>query len=237
MATQHGTAKRLMMNKTEWIVLDDATEVARQAYEQILIAAEKAIATRGVFRLVLAGGSTPAVTYQLLAGSNTDFSKWLFFLGDERCLPPDNKDRNSVMIESTLIKQAKIDPAQFFFIPAEKGAVAGANEYTNTIHENTPFDCVLLGLGEDGHTASLFPGHEHPPNISVAPVNQAPKPPADRISLSAETLGNSNTVIFLVAGHGKHAAVANWKNGVEIPASLIQANGRTLVLLDTAANG
>lgn len=219
----------------QWIKLANAQAIADRAVEEVIHCAARAIKKHGKFKLVLAGGTTPALTYQLLAEQEIDFSDWQFFLGDERCLSVDHADRNSQLIFNTLINPAAISPDQFYAIPAEFGAGVGAKLYAEALKEQLPFDCVLLGLGEDGHTASLFPGHEHPAELISVPVHNAPKPPADRISLTAKALSTAESVLFLVSGPGKRTAVSQWKNGELIPAATVKGCASTLVLLDEAA--
>ena len=94
---------------------------------------------------------------------------------------------------------------------------------------------VLLGLGEDGHTASLFPGHQHSSDDLAVPVHDAPKPPPDRVSLSAKALADTENLLFLVTGEGKRDAVRRWRANESIPANGVQAKGRAEVLIDRAA--
>ncbi len=216
-------------------VLADAGAVAGAAVDHIREAAARSLAARGVFRLVLAGGSTPGRAYAMLAHTVTDWTGWRFYLGDERCLPPDHPGRNSLMLRQTLFDQVAVTEDQLHMIPAERGAEAGAAAYEEAIRPALPFDLVLLGLGEDGHTASLFPGHEHPRDRLVVPVHHAPKPPPERISLNYGALCSADTVLFLVSGAGKHQALDRWQRQGDIPAARIQGRERTLVLADEVA--
>ncbi len=216
-------------------VLADAGAVARAAVDHIREAAGRSLAARGVFRLVLAGGSTPGRAYEMLADTVADWSGWQFYLGDERCLPPDHPERNSLMLRRALFDRVAVQKEQLHMIPAELGAEAGAAAYEEEVRPALPFDLVLLGLGEDGHTASLFPGHEHPQDRLVVPVHHAPKPPPDRISLNYGALCSAETVLFLVSGAGKHQALDRWQGKEDIPAARIQGREQTLVLADEAA--
>jgi len=216
-------------------VLADAGAVARAAVDLIREVAGHSLAMRGVFRLVLAGGSTPGRAYEMLADTVTDWNGWQFYLGDERCLPVDHPERNSVMLRQTLFDQVAVTEEQMHMIPAELGAEMGAAAYEKEVRPALPFDLVLLGLGEDGHTASLFPGHEHPEDRLAVPVHHAPKPPPDRISLNYGALCSAGTVLFLVSGAGKHHALDRWQRQGDIPAARIQGRERTLLLADEAA--
>jgi 6-phosphogluconolactonase len=124
-------------------------------------------------------------------------------------------------------------------IPAESGARTAATLYARALRGIDAFDLVLLGLGEDGHTASLFPGHDwgiHADSPDVLAVTDAPKPPPERVSLSAHRLSNAQQVLFLVEGAGKRDAVAAWRRGADIPATSITPAGGVDVLLDAAAD-
>ncbi|OOZ36317.1 6-phosphogluconolactonase [Solemya velesiana gill symbiont] len=220
----------------EWTILDDAEAVARTARDRILEAARQAVADRGCFKLVLAGGRTPALTYRLLAESSADWQKWHIYFGDERCLPADHPDRNSLMAKRALTSKVPIPPGQIYPIPAELGSEPGAAAYTATIEEVLPFDMVLLGMGEDGHTASLFPGHLHPENELVVPVRDAPKPPPERISLSKEALGRCHSLLFLITGESKQDAVNHWRSGKQtLPVATIRCPVECEVLIDSPA--
>lgn len=189
-----------------------------------------------MFDIVLAGGSTPRPLYQALAKKPHDWGRWRVWFGDERCLPPHAPERNSAMAEASLLAGASIAPAHFHAIPAELGPEPAAQAYAALLADMGPFDLVLLGLGEDGHTASLFPGHEWgaaPGMPDVLPIHDAPKPPPERVSLSARRLAHAHEVLFLVTGEDKRDAVARWRAGDPIPASAIRPIGGVDVLLTT----
>ncbi len=220
-----------------WHVLDDPQAVAAQAAQLILAAAARAIAERGVFRIVLAGGRTPEAAYGLLVGADTDWSRWEVFFGDERCLPIDDAERNSHMAAQAWLDHVAIDEAHVYPIPAEQGAEAAAQAYTAAIQAAMPFDMVLLGMGEDGHTASLFPGHQQPAEEPVHAVHNAPKPPPDRVSLSQGALSDARQVLILVTGGGKRDAVQAWKSGDALPVASIRGHNGVDVLIDRDAAG
>jgi 6-phosphogluconolactonase len=204
-----------------WHTLKTAEQVAIAACQCILDAANTTIAERGKFKIVLAGGTTPEKVYLLLAQSQADWSKWHIYYGDERCLPKDHADRNSVMAEQAFLSKVAIPKAQIFTIPAELGAEQAAAQYQQMVKDALPFDLVLLGMGEDGHTASLFPGHLHDAEELVHAVYDSPKPPPERVSLSAKALGNARQVIFLITGSNKREAVKLWRSGHDLPIASI----------------
>ncbi|NJO15498.1 MAG: 6-phosphogluconolactonase [Thioploca sp.] len=218
-----------------WQPLVNADQVAEEACQQILIAANQAIQTRGHFRIVLAGGHTPKLTYSLLAKVNTNWSKWHIYYGDERCLPETDEERNSRMAAQVWLNAVTIPPPQIHPIPAQLGAIAAAQHYTEIIQPILPFDLVLLGLGEDGHTASLFPNQVHSPHELVHPIFNAPKPPAERVTLSIAALSQTWELIFLITGRNKREAVTAWQRGDNLPVAQIRAYGNTTVLLEQAA--
>jgi len=215
-----------------WHQFPDAAAVAENAASRILAAASKAIAQRGIFRLVLAGGRTPEATYRLLAKAEADWRQWEIFFGDERCLSAGHPDRNSTMAAKAWLDHVSIPREQIRFIPAELGPIEGARLYAPVVAESLPFDLVILGLGEDGHTASLFPGHRQPEHALVVAVSKAPKPPAQRVSLTAKALNNARQVLVLVTGLGKQGAVTKWKEGKNIPIARITALDALDVMLD-----
>ena len=218
-----------------WRVVADAEAVATEAVKKILSIAQDVIANRGVFSLVLAGGSTPARAYQLLAAQDQDWAAWQFYFGDERCLPVDDPERNSVMAAENLFRHIPLQQEQIHVIPAEQGAEAAAVAYEQEIAPAQPFDLVLLGLGEDGHIASLFPGHQHPENRLVVAVHDAPKPPPDRVSLNYRALSSAQELLFLVSGRGKAGAVRDWRDGKDIPAARLHALCQPEIFIDEAA--
>lgn len=206
---------------TRWQLFDSQQAINEAATARILQAAEAAIAARGRFLLVLAGGGTPKSVYALLRSAKADWARWHIYYNDDRCLPLDHPDRNSLMAEQTWLDSVAIPANQIHAIPAELGPVEGAKSYAQTLANLPEFDLVLLGLGEDGHTASLFPGHAWDDSVDAFPVFDAPKPPPERVSISRARLSRAREVLFLVTGAGKQQAVDEWRRGMAIPASHI----------------
>lgn len=216
----------MALNQTRWHTFQSQDDINQAAVTRILAAATEAIAKHGSFLVVLAGGSTPKSVYQLLRKQQADWSKWHIFHNDDRCLPVDHLERNSKMARDAWLSHVAIPANQIHDIPTELGNVEGAKAYAKTLADVRTFDLVILGLGEDGHTASLFPNQAVDNSADVVPVFNAPKPPADRVTMSQNRLNNTHEVMFLVTGAGKQEAVDNWRNGIAIPATLIApANG------------
>lgn len=210
-----------MQQTSHWHTLETADQVADAACRHILDAASRAIADHGKFKLVLAGGGTPEKVYRLLAGADADWANWVIYYGDERCLPADHADRNSMMARNTLLDKVAIPAAQIFTIAAELGNEQAALDYRAIVAVALPFDMVLLGMGEDGHTASLFPGHTHNEDELVHAVYNSPKPPPERVSISAKALGNTREIIFLITGNNKQEMVKAWRSGQDLPVANI----------------
>jgi 6-phosphogluconolactonase len=223
--TNQENSPEKMQEKTRqvsrWHKFETQEAINQATLTRILAAANEAIANRGRFSIVLAGGSTPKSVYALLKDAKADWSNWHIYHNDDRCLPVDSSERNSLMARTTWLDHVAIPANQIHDIPAELGNVEGARAYTKTLAGVPQFDLVLLGLGEDGHTASLFPNQPVDNSSDAVPVFDAPKPPADRITVSQQRLSNTREVIFLVTGAGKQEAVNNWRNGLDIPATLI----------------
>ena len=208
---------------TRWKCFESIESLRHSVCDAIVKSANEAISKRGNFSIVLAGGNTPRAIYRLLRDLPMDWTKWHIYHGDERCLPQAHEDRNSLMVEQVWLDYINIPTNQIHDIPAELGPIEGAKSYSKILKDAPTFDMVLLGLGEDGHTASLFPNHETDNSAYAVPVFNSPKPPSERITISQDRLNNSREVIFIVTGAGKQEAVDHWRNGVKIPAALISS--------------
>ncbi len=224
--------------QTRWEVAEDDRDWLRRALAHVRAAAAGALTARGVFHVVLAGGTTPGRLYAALAQEAHDWPRWQVWFGDERCLPPGHPERNSRMAQEAWLDRVGLPPANVHVIPAELGPARAAAAYARELAGRGDFDLVLLGLGEDGHTASLFPGRDwgkDPAAPDVLPVFDAPKPPPERVSLSAHRLSRARQVLFLVTGAGKRETVAAWRRGQPLPAAAIRPPAGVDVLLDREA--
>jgi 6-phosphogluconolactonase len=212
---------------TEFKVFETAEEVAAAAAADIAEAIRKGSRT-----LVLAGGTTPRRCYELLAHLEVEWGRVTVLFGDERCVPADHPDSNYRMAREALLDQ--VAPATVHRMPGELGPDEGAAAYANVVAGLAPLDIVVLGVGEDGHTASLFPSHAalNAKGWAVG-VRDSPKPPSERVTLTLQALRGARSVIILATGAGKAEAVALAKRG-EVPSGMI-AGARWL--LDRAAAG
>lgn len=219
-----------------WHTASNLQDLHDAALTAVLDAAMLAIQQRGAFHLVISGGETPRKIYQQLRTAQTDWSKWHIYFSDERCLPTTDKNRNSRMAGEAWLDHVSIPENQIHIIPTEIGASQSALKYAAILSTVKMFDLVLLGLGEDGHTASLFPNHDwgdKPDSPDTLAVINAPKPPSERVSLSATRLSRSRGVLFLVAGESKGNAVAKWQHGENIPAQAIVPEAGVDILIES----
>jgi 6-phosphogluconolactonase len=220
-----------------WYGIADVQTLQQAALRRILDAATHALETRGQFHIVLSGGETPRPVYRMLRSHKTDWSAWHIYLGDERVAPRGDPQRNSRLATEEWLDHVPIPTAQVHMIPAELGARRAAEAYAAELRTIGDFDLVLLGIGEDGHTASLFPGDDWG-SVTGAPdvlaVFDAPKPPPERVSLSASRLSRASAVIFLIEGEAKADAVARWRAGDPLPASAIRPIAGVDVLVTAA---
>lgn len=224
-----------LQEKIQWINLSTQRDVAYRVRDEIMSAAQEAIKKSGQFHIVFAGGSTPGQVYALLANEACDWRHWQIYLGDERCLPDSDSERNSQMVKKSLLDHISIPEENIHFIPAEQGAEAAAMLYAEEIEHILAFDLVMLGMGEDGHTASLFPDHVHDLEERVHAVYDAPKAPSDRVSLSAAVLSNNRQLIIMATGESKRTAIKQWQAGERLPVSSISSLGSINIFVDSAA--
>ncbi len=212
--------------------------VADAALQLIITTAVEAISQRGRFVLSLAGGTTPKLLYKMLAKTEQDWHNWYLIYGDERCLPDNDINRNSLMIKDNWLKKVDFPESNHFIPDTSLTTEAAALLYAKQIEHLLPLDMALLGMGEDGHTASLFPKQKienQQIDASVLAIHNAPKPPTDRISLSYSVLNQARLVCFMVTGESKQSTVKQWLNGDDLPVSQIAGIEATYLFLDDTA--
>ncbi len=235
------------------VVYPDNDILSHQAARYIVRLASECIVTHGRFTIALSGGSTPKKLYGLLGSdpyrSQIDWSLVEIFWSDERCVPPDNEDSNYFMAQQVLLSHVPISASQVHRMPGEQpdrdaAAQAYALEIQRTFGTNgiPNFDLLQLGMGPDGHTASLFPHHDslHEQQRLVIHVSNAPKPPPDRLTFTPLLLNAAHNVLFLVTGSDKADAVQAVLEGPyqpdQYPAQIVRPkNGEVVWMLDTAA--
>lgn len=216
-------------------VVEDLAEAAADLLEA------RSRASEGPFRVALAGGSTPRRLYSLLAGRDLPWERMRFFLGDEREVPADHPDSNYRMVRETLLEGSPLRPEQIFRWETERGPEQAARAYAQALEGEfsgafPSLDLVLLGLGEDGHTASLFPGtpalhlHDRP-----AVANPLGGGRGWRLTLTFPVLNLARTALFLVSGRSKSSILRRVLAGEPFPAGRVRAREETLFLADREA--
>ena len=172
--------------------------------------------------VALPGGNTPAPCLQKLAGMSFPWERIHWYLGDERCFPVGHPERNDTMIRNNFWSSLRAPEENFHVMPTELGPEKAAEIYAKTIDAIGALDIAFLGMGEDGHTASLFPGNAALTlEDSAVPVFNAPKPPPERVSLSRDTLKAAGTRIVLTMGASKQDAIQQIKDAAELPINTI----------------
>jgi len=228
-------------------------ELFEAAAEEVVRTANEAVTQRGRFAIALSGGSTPKNLYNLLATNARTALPWdrmFFFWGDERHVPPADPDSNYRMADETMLSKIPVAAGNVFRIKAENpdaGAVAEA--YEQTLRKFVAvepgqfprFDLILLGMGPDGHTASLFPGTRALQEKSrLVVANWVDKMKGSRISVTLPVLNAAAAVAFLVSGTDKapalHAVLESEAPGEQYPAKLVRpSDGKLIWLIDRAA--
>src|SRR5262249_51070874 len=252
--------RTLRQSTHEILICADAAELAREAARRFAEMAEAFTNDAGRFAVALSGGSTPKAMFHILAEKPfADALPWrsiYFFWGDERCVPPDHADSNYRMADESLLSKVPIPRENIFRIPAEdEDHQRAAVNYSETIRqffkpvatapgtepEWPALDLVFLGMGADGHTASLFPGTTAlRVNDRIAVANYVEKFQSWRITLTADSINKARNIIFLVAGADKAPALKEVIGGPrdpeQYPSQLIEpSHGALLWMVDEAA--
>jgi len=218
----------------ELIRLEDDEDVASA------VADELAAAVRGGLEIVLTGGTTPSRAYELAAEREPDWSKASVWWGDERCVPPEDERSNYRLARERLLDRLSSPPRSVQRIRGELGAEAAAEEYDRAL-VGVRLDLVLLGVGPDGHTASLFPGEPtlDERSLRAIPAEAKLDPFVERVTMTVPALCSAPDVLFVVTGEAKAEALERAFGRPpdrETPASLIRSeSGRTRVVADAAA--
>lgn len=209
--------------------------LARAAADHLAGRIRECLERREVCRVALPGGNTPAHCLALLTQAALPWDRVHWYLGDERCYPAGHEGRNDVMLDAQLWSRIDAPAGNRHPIAAELGPEPAAALYCEEIRAAGRLDIVLLGMGEDGHTASLFPGNEALDDTRPAvPVHHAPKPPPERVSLGLTTLQSAAERIVLVAGRSKRDALQRIGAGELLPAAMV---GPSLWFTDIEAAG
>jgi 6-phosphogluconolactonase len=233
---------------TRLCTLLDAEAVAQRAAREIAEHLRRAREERGVAHLTLSGGTTPERTHELLADAVEDWQGIEVWFADERCVGPEDPESNFLMVRKTLLEHISVAPPQVHRMEGELGPEQGAERYVEALREHVApgderlpvLDMVVLGIGPDGHVASLFPGA---PTLDASEeavclgVHDSPKPPPERITLSLAVLRAARRCLLPATGAGKRDAIqgALGEATPHVPASLLRKE-RLTILLDDAAS-
>ncbi|CAO3590744.1 unnamed protein product [Absidia cylindrospora] len=211
----------------------------------------EAIADHGAVSIAISGGLLPKLlSKDLVHNKNVDFSKWHMFWADERCVGHDHDNSNYKEVKKTLLDYVPIPANQIHPInevyainkQSEKAAEEYQQQVVSFFGDLPRFDLILLGMGPDGHCCSLFPGHPllQETNLLVAPINDSPKPPPERITLTYPVLNHAKTVVFVTAGEGKQDMVQKIieEPQLQLPCQRVQPEaGHVYWFVDDAAAG
>lgn len=214
------------------VTFSDTDEWINYVVEFISRCAEVAITNSDSFHIVLPGGDSPKLIYHKLAEIDTIWSKWHFWIGDERMPSETYNDLNKLMIQKHLLDHIPYAAHQVHFMMVEWGVEKAVNDYKESLKAVSMFDLTLLGIGEDGHTASLFPGNDsgsshHADDIMI--VTNAPKAPKDRLSLSVKRLNMSENVLFIAKGANKKNIVLKIQEDLTLPCNSIMGKNESLL--------
>lgn len=229
-------------------VFPDLATLHQAAADLLIVAAQASLGARGRWVVALGGGTTPRPVYALLAAeprrSQIDWSKVVVFWGDERCVPPDDPQSNYRMAYEALLKHVPIPEAQIYRIHGEDDPLHAASEYAATIRTvlDTPdampaFDTIILGIGADGHIASLFPGTLLlAEREALVTAGWVPQQNQHRVSLTLPLINATHGAMFIVAGDSKAPTVRRIAQGDQsLPATLVKPATPPLWMLDAAA--
>jgi 6-phosphogluconolactonase len=229
----------------ELLIHPDAEDLAFSVASRLITALTDAQSTGGVAQVVLTGGRVAAKIYGAVAESparvEVDWQRVEFWWGDERFVPDGDPERNETQARDAFLSALEVDPARVHPMPADtgQGAEAAAAAYAEELAAAGPptFDVLMLGVGPDGHVASLFPGYPQleVTDVAAVAVHDSPKPPPTRVSLTLPLLNRSREVWFVVSGEDKAEAVAEALAEGDVPAARPKGQNRTLWLLDQAA--
>jgi 6-phosphogluconolactonase len=226
----------------------DPEAVAERAAADIARHLGRVREEHGVAHMALSGGSTPRRTYELLADRAAELAEVQIWFADERCVPPDDEQSNYLLVAESLLAPAGIGPERVHRMPGELGPDEGARRYAAELADGVPrrdrrlpaLDLIVLGIGPDGHVASLFPGSpalEAGEDVLCLGVHESPKPPPERITLSLGVLQAAERCLLLATGAGKADAVDAMlgEPSRHVPASLLRRERLTVIVDDAAA--
>ena len=217
-----------------WLIFDDEMSLSKALAQEILNIAKKSIFEKDCFSIVLTGGQSVLSLYKILSKADSNWDKWHIYIGDERCVPMDHKDRSDRVINEIWLDNSAIPKKNIHFIKAELGLLEARLEYENTLKRIGTFDIVLLSMGEDGHIASLFPNHVYLEEQMVVVEQDSPKPPKERVSMSYQQLNKAHYIFKLIIGESKQKAVTLLEQNVNLPITRVNGDCEKLYICKNA---
>ncbi|VVC95757.1 unnamed protein product [Leptidea sinapis] len=226
------------------IKVENEAEIIKKLSSYIEKISNDAITNRGKFYVGLSGGSVIKYLCESLPKISTNWSKWVLAFCDERVVPEDSEDSTFGVYCRQLLPKVPLERSQFISIKQGVSADEAAQDYTEQLKlafnsSDFKFDLLLLGMGPDGHTCSLFPDHKllEETALMVAPITDSPKPPPERITLTYPVINNARNCIFAVCGSGKSEIIKRiFKDKENLPAARVKPiNGSVYWILDSAA--
>lgn len=204
----------------QWFVYPDHQQASIAAAAALAKKITSCVAEQGLCHVILPGGNTPQDCLAYLATCDVSWDKVHWYPGDERCYPKGHAERNDAMLEEVF--WSHLGPTHIHTIPAELGPDMAAARFREEIEVVAQFDIAFIGLGEDGHTASLFPGNAAlQDQRRVVPVYDSPKAPAERASLSLSTLAQTRYKAILATGSSKAAIIKRIKDNEPLPVNCL----------------
>lgn len=204
----------------KWYVYKDLNQASKEAARFLAEEIKKSVKERGLCHVVLPGGNSPELCLQYLSEMVLPWDKIHWYPGDERVLPEGDSERNDVMLRKNL--WSKIPAGVFHTIPTEVGIEKSIDLFENEIKDLHDIDIAFLGMGEDGHTASLFPDNDAlNDDRDIVPVFNSPKPPEERVSFGINKLSKARVRMVLAAGKSKSKILSRIKLGDKLPINRI----------------
>lgn len=220
------TQPKIIQTLSNTLVFPNPETLARALADDLVQHIRTAVAARGVCHCVFPGGRSPRRVMELLREQDLPWKALHLYPSDERCVPLGDSERNDRLIAELFLGQVPLPPTHLHSIPAELGPEEGATWFSQLLAQTPPFDIALLGVGPDGHTASLFPGHpaladERP----AVPVWHAPIPPLERVSLGLGRLLAARSRIVVVTGREKRGLIGQLQRGADLPVVQVEPTG------------
>jgi 6-phosphogluconolactonase len=208
----------------KFFIFDGQSGLIKTLADEVLNLADKAIFENDRFDIVLTGGKSILGFYKTLSLSDSNWKKWHIYISDERYLPNNHKDRNDRVINDLWLNNEKIPRKNIHFFDFKSGVVHSIKTYEHHLKKINKFSLVLLSVGDDGHVASLFPGHSHRKGVEIIVEKNSPKYPKKRVSMSYDLMNKSSFVFKIIIGSEKKVVSNMLTRGFDLPASKVNGD-------------